>query len=115
MKIQALDKYDNVEEGTVYDCPDAQATKLIAKGLAQEVKTAPTPPNKMASPSENKANPSADDGKGQPSSASEAAPASRAKTAQPYPAGGLVTPDPRFVENVAAAKKTSRRSNRSGG
>lgn len=109
MRIQALDKYDNVEEGTVYDCPDAQAAKLIAKGLAQEVKSAPTPANKMAPPPENKANPSADGGRGQPSSASEAAPASREKTAQQYPGGGLVTPDPRIAaaetEQHEAAKK----------
>lgn len=94
MRIVALDNYDNILEGTAYDCPDHQAQRLIAKGLA---KAGPVPQNKMAQPSSNKANPSPAAGEGLPSSASQAAQASPQTTAQEYPGGGLVTPDPRIA------------------
>jgi hypothetical protein len=99
MRIVALDTYDNIQEGTAYDCPDHQAHKLIAKGLA---KMGPIPQNKMAEPSSNKANPSPAAGEVQPSSASQAARASQQTTAQQYPGGGLVTPDPRIAAAEAA-------------
>jgi hypothetical protein len=105
MRIVALDNYDNVQEGTSYDCPDHQALKLIEKGLA---KMGPVPQNKMAAPSSNKANPSPAAGEAQPSSASQAAQASPQTTAQPYPGGGLVTPDPRLAQAEAAAAKPKR-------
>ena len=94
MRIQALDNYDNVQEGTVYDAPDGQAQKLIAKGLA---KAWTASDNKKAPQGDDPSNPTGDGGEGRPSSASQAAPASADPTAQPYPGGGLVTPDPRFT------------------
>lgn len=95
MRIVALDTYDNVQEGTEYECPDHQAAKLIAKGLAKL--TEPLS-DRRAPESLNQGNPSAADGQGRLSSASQAAPASPEKTAQPYPGGGLVTPDSRIIE-----------------
>lgn len=104
MRITALDNYDNVQEGTTYECPDHQAERLIKKGLA---KLGPVPLNKMAEPSLNKQNPSPAAGEVRPSSASPAAPASLLATAQPYPGGGLVTPDPRLAEAEAEEQKTT--------
>jgi hypothetical protein len=94
MRIIALDNYDNRVEGEEYDAPDHQAQQLIAKGLAKAGKV---PQNKMAPESENKANPSQAAGEERPSSASRAAQASAATTAEKYPGGGLVTPDPKFA------------------
>jgi hypothetical protein len=117
MRIVALDNYDNIQEGTEYECPDHQAQRLIAKGLA---KSGPLPLNKMAGANENKSNPSEADGEARLSSASQAAPASLQTTAQSYPGGGLVTPDSRFAEATpesvterakrAPAKKVARKS-----
>lgn len=107
MRIVALDNYDNVKEGDCYECPDAQAQKLIKKGLA---KAGPVPQNKMAQPSSNKANPSPAAGEALLSSASQAAQASPQTTAQEYPGGGLVTPDPRIAAAEAEQAAPARPS-----
>jgi hypothetical protein len=86
MRIVALDSYDNIPEGMEYDCPDGQALKLIAKGLA---KAGPIPVNKMAEPSENKGNPSEAVGEVRQSSASPAAPASPEPIASESASGGM--------------------------
>lgn len=107
MRITALDNYDNVQEGTTYDCPDHQAERLIKKGLA---KAGPVPLNKMAPQSSNKGNPSPAAGEVQPSSASQAAQASPQTTAQEYPGGGLVTPDPRIAQAEAQATSAEQKT-----
>lgn len=54
MQVIALDTHDGHKEGDVYDVPEHRARKLIQKGL---VKIGPIPKNKMAPPTDNKANP----------------------------------------------------------
>lgn len=93
MWITALDNFDNWREGQSFECSDKQGQALIKKGLAKE---GPKPQNKMAPTADNKSNPTGTGGAATPSSASPAGPASGQTTAQPYPGGGLVTPDPRF-------------------
>lgn len=108
MRIVALDTYDNIQEGTEYECPDHQAMRLIAKGLA---KAGVVPLNKMAEPSENKGNPSEAVGEVRRSSASPAAPVSLPPTAIVYPGGGAVTPDPRFAEQDPPKRRGRPRKN----
>jgi hypothetical protein len=104
MRILALDTYDTHHEGDVYDAPDGQARKLIAKGLARawdepakpgpkEDKSKPPHPNKAGEITEEQAAamlaslPSSAAGVAPKSSASQAAPASAATTAAPSSAG----------------------------
>jgi hypothetical protein len=100
MRLIALDNFDNRREGESFECSDKQGRALINKGLAKE---GPKPLNKMAPTSDNKLNPTETAGSATPSSASPAGPVSGQTTAQPYPGGGLVTPDPRFKEGEKSA------------
>ncbi len=114
MRILALDTYDDHQEGDVYECPDGQAAKLIAKGLArawgEEPKQAPGPKeNKNKPPHPNKgaaeiteaeaaamlaklpgADPSSAAGEVLPSSVSPAAQASPVTTPAPSSGGAPV-------------------------
>lgn len=96
MRVIALDTHDNYQEGDEYEVSDRVAEQLIRKGL---VKAGAVPKNKMAPPSENKADPSEAAGGEQSSSASRAAQASAPTTAKPSTVGGSVKPDPRFAED----------------
>lgn len=110
MRIIALDNYDNHVEGEEYECSNHQAQQLIKKGLA---KAAPAPKNKMMPAPQNKADPSSAAGGAQQSSASQAAQASPLMTAEKYPGGGLVIPDPQHAAAAAAlAPRRGRRSTR---
>jgi hypothetical protein len=80
MKLITIEPFDGHGPNEKIEVPDAQARKLIDKGLA---KAAPAPSNKMALEGENKADPSEAAGKATTSSASRAAPRSARKTATP--------------------------------
>jgi hypothetical protein len=77
MRVVALDTHDGYREGEEYDVPEHRARKLIRKGL---VKAGPVPKNKMAPPSENKADPIKAVGTGHTLSSSPAARASQRTT-----------------------------------
>lgn len=87
MRVIALDGFDNRKEGEEFEVSESQGGKLLAKGL---VKLGPVPKNKVAEPSEDKANPSAAGGEARPSSASPAARRSPRTTATPSGAGKKV-------------------------
>lgn len=84
MRLIALDNFDTRVEGEEFEVSDKQGEQLIRKGLA---KVGEVPQNKVAEPSENKADPSEAAGEGQSSSASRAAPASKRATAKKSAAG----------------------------
>lgn len=84
MKLIALDVFDTHLEGDEFECGEAQARALIAKGLA---KLGTVPLNKKAIPAENKANPLQAAGTEPPLSASRAARVSRQTTAKPSARG----------------------------
>lgn len=100
MWITALDTFDNRQEGDTFECPDAQAQKLIAKGLAMKAK--PEHANKMAAEGHNKANPTQGAGKAPTLPSSQAGQASPQPTVDEYPGGGLVKPDPAIAAAEAA-------------